>query len=81
MFSTPKGDPSAVVRAAQRSCDEFVAIAAAGVGEQNAQRCAAVLLTGAHGAADVESSGLRRTDNWNTTAEQLVDTLLSALVH
>ncbi|HEX3286403.1 MAG TPA: hypothetical protein VHT50_17570 [Mycobacterium sp.] len=38
-------------------------------------------LTGAHGAAGVESSGLLRTDKWNTTAEQLVDTLLSAVVH
>src|SRR5689334_12056147 len=80
MFSTPKRDPSAVVRAAQRSCDEFVAIAAALVGEQNAQRSATVLLTGAHGAAGVESSGLLRTDKWNTTAEQLVDTLLAAVV-
>jgi hypothetical protein len=44
-------------------------------------RCAAVPLTGAHGAAGVESSGLLRTDKWNTTAEQLVDTLLSAVVH
>jgi AcrR family transcriptional regulator len=30
MFSTPAGDPSAVVRAAQRMCDEFLAIVADG---------------------------------------------------
>ncbi len=77
MFSAPMGDPAAVVRAAQRMCDEFLAIVAAVVGEQNAQRCAAVLLTGVHGAAGLESSGLLRTDKWQTTAEELVDGLLA----
>jgi AcrR family transcriptional regulator len=55
MFSTPAGDPAAVVQAAQRMCDEFLAIVAAVVGEEDAQRCAAILLTGAHGAAGLES--------------------------
>jgi AcrR family transcriptional regulator len=77
MFSAPVGDPAAVVRAAQRMCDEFLAIVAAVVGEQNAQRYAAVLLTGVHGAAGLESSGLLRTDKWQTTAEELVDSLLA----
>jgi AcrR family transcriptional regulator len=77
MFSAPVGDPAAVVRAAQRMCDEFLAIVAAVVGEQNAQRYAAVLLTGVHGAAGLESSGLLRTDKWQTTAEELVDNLLA----
>jgi len=54
MFTTPAGDPAAVVKAAQRSCDEFLAIVAEVVGEQNAQRYAAILLTGAHGAAGLE---------------------------
>jgi AcrR family transcriptional regulator len=77
MFSAPVGDPAAVVRAAQRMCDEFLAIVAAVVGEPNAQRYAAVLLTGVHGAAGLESSGLLRTDKWQTTAEELVDSLLA----
>jgi AcrR family transcriptional regulator len=76
MFTTPAGDPTAVVRAAQRMCDEFLAIVAAVVGEQNAERYAAILLTGVHGAAGLESSGLLRTDKWQTTAEELVDALL-----
>jgi Tetracyclin repressor-like, C-terminal domain len=71
------GDPAAAVRAAQRSCDEFLAIAAAVVDEQNAQRYAAVLLTGAHGAAGLEMSGLLTTDKWHTTAEELTDTLIA----
>jgi len=76
MFTTPAGDPTAVVRAAQRMCDEFLAIVAAVVGERNAERYAAILLTGVHGAAGLESSGLLRTDKWQTTAEELVDALL-----
>jgi hypothetical protein len=79
MFSTPGGDPAAAVRAAQRSCDEFLAIAAAVVDEQNAQRFAAVLLTGAHGAAGLEMSGLLTTDKWHTTAEELTDTLIAVV--
>ena len=79
MFTTPAGDPSAVVRAAQRMCDEFLAIVAAVVGVQNAQRCAAILLTGAHGAAGLELSGLLSTDKWHTTADELIDTLIAVV--
>src|ERR1700712_3586100 len=77
MFSTPAGDPAAVVRAAQRMCDEFLAIVTAAVGESNAQRYAAILLTGVHGAAGLESSGLLTTDKWQTDAEELIDSLLA----
>jgi AcrR family transcriptional regulator len=77
MFSTPAGDPTAVVRAAQRMCDEFLAIVAAAVGEQHAQRDAAILLTGVHGAAGLESSGLLTTDKWHTTAEELTEALVA----
>ena len=80
MFSAPAGDPTAVVRAAQRMCDEFLAIVAGALGEPNAQRYAAILLTGVHGAVGLESSGLLRTDKWQTSAEELIDGLL-ATVH
>jgi hypothetical protein len=77
MFSTPAGDPAAVVRAAQRSCDEFLAIVASVFGQRNAQRYSAILLTGAHGAAGLESSGLLHTDKWHTTAGELIDSLVA----
>ncbi len=77
MFSAPAGDPTAVVRAAQRGCDEFLAIAAPVVGERNAQRYGAILLTGAHGAAGLGLSGLLHTDKWHTTAEELIDSLIA----
>jgi AcrR family transcriptional regulator len=77
MFTTPAGDPAAVVRAAQRSCDEFLAIVASVFGQRNAQRYSAILLTGAHGAAGLESSGLLHTDKWHTTADELIDSLVA----
>ncbi|WP_123024408.1 TetR/AcrR family transcriptional regulator [Mycolicibacterium stellerae] len=80
MFTTPAVDSTALVRAAQRMCDEFLAIVAAVVGEQDAGRYATVLLTGVHGAAGLESSGLLHTDKWHTTAEELIDTLLATIV-
>ncbi|OBB17679.1 transcriptional regulator [Mycolicibacterium setense] len=77
MFEKPSGDPTAVVRAAQRLCDEFLAIVAEVVGEQDARRSAAVLLTAGHGTAELEMSGLLGTDKWHTTAEELVDTVVA----
>lgn len=77
MFTPPAGDPAAVVRAAQRMCDAFLAIVAAVVGEQDAQRCSAILLTGVHGAAGLETSGLLSTDKWHTRAEALIEALVA----
>lgn len=79
MFTAPAADPTAVVRAAQRMCEEFLAIVAAAVGAEDAQRCSAILLTGVHGAAGLEASGLLHTDKWQTDAEELVDMLLAML--
>lgn len=79
MFSAPQGDPTAVVRAAQRGCDEFLAIVTSVVGERNAQRYSAILLTGAHGAAGLGSSGLLHTDKWRTTPEELIDAFIATV--
>jgi AcrR family transcriptional regulator len=79
MFNAPESDPEAVVRAAQRLCDEFLVIVAAVVGEQDAQRYAAILLTAAHGTAGLEMSGLLSTDKWHITADELIDTLIATV--
>ncbi|MCV7301061.1 TetR/AcrR family transcriptional regulator [Mycobacterium barrassiae] len=79
MFTRPVGDPEAVVRAAQRTCEHFHDIVAAVTGQEEASRHAAVLLTGTHGAAGVETSGLLDTDKWHTTAEELIDMLLATV--
>jgi AcrR family transcriptional regulator len=77
MFSAPVADPAAVVRPAQRMCDEFLAIVAESVGEPDAQSYSAILLTGVHGAAGLEASGLLTTDKWQTNAEELVEAMLA----
>ncbi|WNG87654.1 TetR/AcrR family transcriptional regulator [Mycobacterium sp. ITM-2016-00317] len=79
MFSPPAGDPTAVVRAAQRMCDEFLAIVADVAGNDRAERYAAILLTGVHGAVGLEMSGLLHTDKWQTTPEELTDNLLALI--
>lgn len=79
MFTTPASDPGAVARAAERTCDEFLTIVTAVVGAPDAHRCAALLLTGVHGAAGLESSGLLRTDKWQTSAEELTESLIAAI--
>lgn len=79
MFTTPAGDPAAVVRAAQRLCDEFTAVVTDVAGGDDAERYAAILLTAAHGAAGLESSGLLSNDKWHTTADDLTDTLVAIL--
>jgi AcrR family transcriptional regulator len=80
MFTAPAGDPSAVVRAAQRGCTEFSIIVSGVVGQQHAERYAAILLTEAHGAAGLEASGLLHTDKWHTTAEELIDAMLAIVI-
>jgi AcrR family transcriptional regulator len=79
MFTTPTGNPAAVVHAAERTCDEFLDIVADVVGAADAQRYAAILLTGAHGAAGLEMSGLLTTAKWHTTAEDLTDGLIAMI--
>lgn len=76
MFTPPAGDPSAVVRAAETMCDEFLAIVGAVVGDHDATRHAGILLTGVHGAAGLERSGLLHTDKWQTDADELTTALL-----
>lgn len=81
MFNTPSGDTTAVIHAAQRLCDGFLAIVAAVVGEdQDPERFAATLLTAAHGAAGLETSGLLDTDKWHTTAEALIDNFVDIVI-
>ena len=49
------------------------------VGPQQAQHFGALLLTNVHGITSLESSGHLISDKWETTAEQLIDTVISLL--
>lgn len=79
MFTTPTGDPTAAVRAADRTWELFIDIVGRVVGREQAQRYGALLLTNAHGIASFESSGHLVWDKWHITAEGLIDMLVSLL--
>jgi AcrR family transcriptional regulator len=79
MFTIPAGDPGAVVRAAERSQDEFLAIVAALVGEQDAHRYGALLMTSTHGIIGMEVSGQLTAEKWHTSAEELITTLVAMI--
>jgi AcrR family transcriptional regulator len=79
MFTDPAGDPTAAVQAAGRTWDLFLDIVGRIVGPQRAQHYGALLLTSVHGIASFESSGHFDWDKWQTTAEHLIDTLISLL--
>jgi hypothetical protein len=79
MFTTPAGDPTAAVRAAERTQDLFLDIVRRIVGPQRARHYGALLLTTAHGVADLELSGHFVWDKWQTNAEQLIDTMIALL--
>lgn len=79
MFTTPTSDPTAAVRAAERTWDLFIAIVRRVVGPDQAPRYGALLLTNAHGIASLEASGHLVYDKWQVTADELVDTMVGLL--
>ncbi|MFD4638280.1 TetR/AcrR family transcriptional regulator [Lentzea sp. NPDC058436] len=79
MFSDPPADPTALYRAAQPSHDDFVAILLDLVGERNAQRYGALLIASVTGIAGMEVADHLKGEKWNTSAEELVDTLVALI--
>ena len=79
MCSTPSGDPQAAARAASRYLKAFVAIVADLVGESDARRYAALLLSSAHGIAVMELSGQLSREKWSVTGDELVAMLVAAV--
>jgi AcrR family transcriptional regulator len=79
MFTTPAGDPTAAVRAAERTQDLFLDMVGRIVGPERARHYGALLLTTAHGTTDLELSGHFVWDKWQTNAEQLIDTMIDLL--
>jgi AcrR family transcriptional regulator len=79
MFTAPTGDPTAAVRAADRTWELFIDIVGRVVGAEKARRYGALLLTNAHGIAGFESSGHLVWDKWQVTVEELIDMIVSLL--
>ena len=79
MFTAPTGDPTAAVRAADRTWELFIDIVGRVVGAEKARRYGALLLTNAHGIAGFESSGHLVWDKWQVTVEELIDMIVGLL--
>ena len=78
MFSTPADDPEAAV-AASRLEHQFLAIVADLVGEPDALRYGALLMSSAHGITGLELSGHLAEEKWKVDGEQLVRMLIDAI--
>jgi AcrR family transcriptional regulator len=80
MLSNPAGDPAALARAAQRSQTDFLAIVADLVGEQDARRYGALLISSANGIAGMEASSQLTDPKWGgVSADELVRTLVDMI--
>ncbi len=80
MFSNPPGDPVALARAAEHSQTELLAIIADLVGEQDARRYGALLISTANGISGMEVSGQLPNEKWGpVSAEELIDTLVGLI--
>lgn len=79
MFTTPSGDPTAAVRVAERTQNLFLDMVGRITGPRRARRYGALLLTTAHGITGLDLSGHLDLDKWHTSAEELIDTIISVL--
>jgi AcrR family transcriptional regulator len=78
MFSTPADNPAAV-EAASRVENQFLAIVADLVGESDARRYGALLMSSAHGIAGLELSGHLAKEKWGVGGDHLVGMLVEAI--
>ncbi|BCZ20209.1 TetR family transcriptional regulator [Mycobacterium senriense] len=79
MFTPPAGDPTAAMQVAERTQGLFLQMVGRITGPQQAPRYGALILTSAHGITGLDLSGHMDLDKWHTSAEELVDTLISVL--
>ena len=79
MFSTPDADPTAVVRAAGQTHDQFLALVAGVVGPTDAPRYGALLLSTAHGVAGLTASGHLTAEKWQTDPHEVIALLTDLL--
>ncbi len=78
MFSTP-ADSLETLQAAGRLEDLFLALVADVVGETDARRYGALVMSSAHGIAALQLSGHLAEDKWDVGGEQLVRMLVDAI--
>lgn len=78
MYATPADDPESAA-AASRLEDQFLAIVADVVGEPDARRYGALLMSGAHGIAGLELSGHLPKKKWRVDGDELVRMLVDGI--
>jgi len=78
MFATPADDADAA-RAATRLENQFLAIVADVVGQEEALQYGALLMSTAHGIADMERSGHLHEAKWHIDGDRLVRLLIGAI--
>lgn len=79
MFSTPSTDPEEALAAVGASQEVFLKIVAAVVGERDARRYGALLLSTAQGIATMELNGHLAQEKWAVTGEELVSMLVRSI--
>lgn len=80
MFSTPADAPDAAA-AASRVENQYLDAVAALVGEADARRYGALLMSSAHGIAGLELTGHLAEEKWGVDGEELVRTLVGAITN
>lgn len=80
MFVVPERDPEAGARAAAAATEELLAVVGAVVGEGDARRYTALLFSSVHGIAALEGSGHLTEVKWQTTADDLLTTLVGLTI-
>lgn len=80
MFSTP-ADEAEAEEAANRLERLFLVIVADVVGESDARRYGALMMSSAHGITGMELSGHLAKEEWNVDADGLVGLLVDAIEH
>lgn len=79
MFSTPVGGDPVAAAAATRVENEFLTLVADVVGEGDARRYGALLMSSAHGIAGLELSGHLTKEKWTVEGDELVRMLVDAI--
>lgn len=80
MFGPPAGEePELVINASCRAQDEFLAIVSELVDDRDVHRFGGLLFTGVSGIIAAELSGHFDTGKWHTSADELVDTLVTII--
>lgn len=79
MFTTPSRSPEVLIDAASRSQEVFLSMVAEVVGQEDARRTGALLMSTAHGVAGMERSGQLNPAKWGATGDELIEMLISTL--